>query len=91
VKVPTVHGEEEIKIKRGTQSGDKIRLKNKGIDNLRGLGRGDQILRIHVETPIKLTSRQEELLREFAEISGESVQPMTESFFNKMKKFISGL
>jgi molecular chaperone DnaJ len=90
VKVPTVYGEEEIDLKAGVQSGDRIQLRGKGVENIRGAGRGDQIILIHVETPVNLTTRQEELLREFAEIAGDQVQPMRASFFRKVKDFISG-
>lgn len=91
LKVPTVHGEETVTIKPGTQSGDVIQLKNRGVDNIRGHGRGDQVIQIHVETPTNLSARQEELLREFAEVSGDHVQPMRESFFKKVKDFLGGI
>jgi molecular chaperone DnaJ len=55
---------------------------------LRGSGRGDQLVRIIVETPRKLTSRQRELLEEFARSSGEDVNPMSKGFFDKVKEML---
>lgn len=72
IEVPTLNGVEKIKIPRGTQSGKVFRLKGKGFPRLRGYGRGDQIIETYVVVPTNLTKRQEELLREFASISGES-------------------
>ena len=72
IEVPTLNGTEKLKISRGTQSGAVFRLKGKGIPNLRGYGRGDQIIETLVKTPVNLNKKQEELLREFAKLSGES-------------------
>ncbi|MFB3926662.1 MAG: molecular chaperone DnaJ [Syntrophales bacterium] len=71
VDVPTLDGKEKLKIPKGTQSGKIFRLKGRGIQNLRGYGRGDQIIQTVVKIPTHLTKRQEELLKEFARISGE--------------------
>ena len=72
IEVPTLNGTEKLKISRGTQSGAISRLKGKGIPNLRGYGRGDQIIETLVKTPVNLNKKQEELLKEFAKLSGES-------------------
>lgn len=69
IEVPTLEGKEKIKIPRGTQNGNTLRLKGKGIPHLRGYGRGDQIIEIFVQTPVNLSRKQEELLREFEKIS----------------------
>jgi len=74
-----------MKIPPGVQSGKIFRLKGKGIQSLHGHGRGDQHVRIIVETPTNLNSRQKKLLEEFAEISGEDVNPITTSFLEKVK------
>lgn len=71
VEVPTLTGTEKLKIPRGTQSGKIFRLKGKGFPHLRGFGRGDQLIETVVTVPTNLNRRQEELLREFARISGE--------------------
>ena len=66
IDVPTPHGKVKMKIPAGTQSGNVFRLKGKGVADLRGYGRGDQLVRVVVETPRKLTASQRELLEEFA-------------------------
>jgi molecular chaperone DnaJ len=71
IEVPTLNGAEKLKISRGTQNGAIFRLKGKGIPNLRGYGRGDQIIETVVKIPINVNKKQEELLREFAKLSDE--------------------
>jgi molecular chaperone DnaJ len=88
VQVPTLDGSASVKIPAGTQSGQLFRLKGRGIADLNGYGRGDQIVRIVVETPRKLTPRQRELLEEFARLSGEEVHPMSKSFLEKVKSML---
>lgn len=89
LEVPTLIGTHEIKIPPGTQSGKVFRLKGKGIASLRGGGIGDQEVRVIVETPSHLSDKQKALLREFAQISGEKVSPMSSSFMQKMKKIFT--
>ena len=86
IEVPTIHGKVEMKVAAGTQSGTIMRLRGKGIPMLRRNGNGDQHVRIKVLTPQKLSSRQKELLKEFADLSGNKVNPEQESFFSKVKK-----
>ncbi len=69
IEVPTLEEKEKIKIPKGTQNGNTLRLKGKGIPHLRGHGRGDQIIEIFVQTPVNLNKKQEELLREFEKTS----------------------
>ena len=71
IEVPTLEGKEKLKIPRGTQSGKVFRLKGKGIERLRGFGRGDLLIETVVSVPTNLTKKQEELLREFARLSKE--------------------
>jgi molecular chaperone DnaJ len=66
VTVPTLDGEVEMDIPPGTQPGDVLRLKHRGIPSPRGAGRGDQQIVIQVTTPSRLTSRQKNLLKQFA-------------------------
>lgn len=68
IEIQTLDGSRNVKIPPGTQSGELIRLKGKGVPSLRGYGRGDLHIDIRVRTPENLDKRQEELLREFAEI-----------------------
>jgi molecular chaperone DnaJ len=63
-------------------------LKGRGIADLNGYGRGDEIVRIVVETPRRLSARQRELLEEFARLSGEEVHPLSRSFLEKVKSML---
>lgn len=68
IRVPTVHGEEELTVKRGTESGHVVTLKGKGVPQLRSRGSmGDHHVRLIVDVPRKLSDDQEKLLRSFAE------------------------
>lgn len=86
VDVPTLNGKARMKIPAGTQSGKIFRLRGKGIPNLRGGGRGDEHVRIIVETPTNLNSEQRKILEEFARSCGEEVNPITRSFMKKIKQ-----
>jgi len=86
--VPTLNGPTKLKIPGGTQSGQVFRLKGHGIPDLNGYGRGDELVRVMVETPRKLTARQRELLEEFARLSGEDVHPLSKSFLEKVKSVL---
>ncbi|MBI3092337.1 MAG: molecular chaperone DnaJ [Candidatus Tectomicrobia bacterium] len=90
LEVPTLEGSEAIEIPRGTQSGAVFRLPGRGIPSLRGYGAGDQILQITVRTPTKLSKRQEELLRELAEIEGESEDLQQDGKPGFLRQFIFG-
>lgn len=91
ISVPTLEQEVEMKIPEGTQTGAVFRLRGKGISYLNGGGRGDQHVRIKVVTPTKLNEKQRELLKEFAEASGEPVpQGVEKSFFKKVKDAFTG-
>lgn len=86
IEVPTLNGERiELKIPNGTQSGAAFRLKGKGIPNIRGYGKGDQIVRVIVKIPTKLSSKQMELLEEYARISNEEVAS-NKGFLKKVKE-----
>lgn len=71
MEVPGLEGIEKVKIEKGTQHGQKIRLKGKGIPRLRGSGRGDQVVEVAIEIPTDLNRKEERLLREFAKLRGE--------------------
>lgn len=66
IYVPTLEGKARLKIPAGTQSGTLLRLRRKGMPRLHGWGRGDQIVKVIVRTPTKLTRRQKEILTELA-------------------------
>ncbi|HET6442593.1 MAG TPA: DnaJ C-terminal domain-containing protein, partial [Phycisphaerae bacterium] len=84
VEVPTLDGRETITVTRGTQSGDLARLKGKGLPDVHEYGRGDILAQTIVEVPKRLTRRQKELLREFAETEKNGVLPIRESFLEKL-------
>jgi molecular chaperone DnaJ len=67
-----------------------MRLRSKGMPALRGTGMGDMLIELGVETPVNLTSRQKELLREFERLSEEN-NPEEASFFSKVKNFWDGM
>lgn len=88
IEVPAL-GEEKaanLKIPAGTQSGTTFRLRNRGMPNLRGGSKGDQLVRVTIEVPRKLSAQQRELLEQFAIASGEADEGKNskdESFFKK--------
>ncbi len=87
VEVPTIDGgRSRVKVPAGSQSGRQMRLKNKGMPALRGAGAGDMFIELAVETPVNLTSKQKELLREFEKLSEEN-NPQLSKFFSKVKGF----
>lgn len=90
IEVPTIHGKVKLKIPAGTQSGAQFRLKDKGVKNVHGYGMGNQYVVVKVVTPSKLTEKQKQLLREFAEISGDIPEEQGSSLFDKIKKKIKG-
>ena len=72
LEVPTLDGKVKYTVPAGTQTGTVFRLRNKGIQNLRGSGRGDQYVTVNVTVPTSLNSEQKDLLIQFAEASGDS-------------------
>jgi len=84
VTIPGLKESHEINIPQGLQSGEKIVLKGEGVPHLRSGRKGDLIVRVHVETPAKLNAEQKELLKKFAEVSGESLE--SKEFSPKKKK-----
>ncbi len=86
LEVPTLDGKVSMKVPSGTQPGAVFRLRNKGIPALRGSGRGDQLVKVHVEVPKKLSKEQEKLLEQFAAASNPENHPENKSFFDKVKE-----
>ena len=92
VEVPTVHGNVEMVIPAGTQTGKTFRLKGKGAPRLRGGSQGDQLVTVKIVTPTKLNNAQKEALLAFAKASGdEKVAPQKKGFFNKVKDVLEDL
>jgi molecular chaperone DnaJ len=91
IEVPTIDGgRSRVKVPAGSQSGKHMRLRGKGMPMLRGGGAGDMFIELAVETPVNLTARQKELLKEFDELS-EHNNPESSNFFSKVKSFWDGM
>lgn len=91
VDVPTIDGERtKIKIPTGTQTGQQLRVKTKGMTIMRSEARGDMYIEIFVETPVNLDKKQTDLMKQLGETlekSGQKHTPESEGFFQKMKEF----
>ncbi len=89
IEVPTLEGKEILRVPEGTQTGGTFRLRGKGLPSLRSSVRGDQFVRIFVEVPTKLSSRQREILEEFAEETDAEVSkgshPTIHGFMEKLR------
>lgn len=91
LEAPTVDGgRTRVKVPAGVQSGKQLRLRGKGMPALRGGGVGDLYIELAVETPVNLTTKQRELLKEF-EAEGKNNSPETQDFFSKVKGFWDGM
>ncbi len=88
--VPTLNGQASVKITPGTQTNTSFRLREKGLPDLRTGRRGDLLVNVQVEVPVKLTRDQERLLQEFAGTVTDKNHPVGESFFAKAKRFFTG-
>jgi len=87
IEVPTIDGgRSRVKIPQGSQSGRQMRLRGKGMPAIKSSQTGDMFIELAVETPVNLTSRQKELLREFENLS-EDNNPESKSFFSSVKSF----
>jgi molecular chaperone DnaJ len=85
LEVPTLNGKAQVVLPAGTQSGTIFRLKGKGIKNVQGYGWGDLHVRVLVEVPARLNGAQRAKLHEFAQLCDSSVNPKSQSFFEKAK------
>ncbi|MCB1340724.1 MAG: molecular chaperone DnaJ, partial [Pseudooceanicola sp.] len=91
IEVPTIDGGRgRVQIPAGSQSGRQMRLRGKGMPALRGGQPGDMFIELAVETPVNLTARQREILKEFDQLS-EDNNPETKSFFSTVKSFWDGM
>ena len=89
VEVPALEGKRaKVTIPAGTQSGHQFRLRGKGMPSMRGGGRGDMYIEAIVETPVNLSARQKELLKEFDDSGNHKrTSPQSHGFFSKVKEF----
>jgi molecular chaperone DnaJ len=93
ISIPTLDGSAKIRIPAETQSGTTFRLKEKGIKGVRSQMPGDLFCHVVVETPVNLTERQRQLLREFESISAQDsarFNPRAKGWFDKVKEFFEG-
>lgn len=89
IEVPTLDGSDTLKVTRGTQSGDVFKLAGKGMPDPHGRRQGDLLIQTIIETPKKINGRQEELLRELAELENSNVSPERKSFLDKIKDYLA--
>ena len=87
VEIPTLDGKVQMKVPAGTQSGKIFRLRDKGIKDIHTGVRGDEHVRVIVETPAITGDTQKRILQEFTRASGESTFPNSASFIRKLKSF----
>ncbi len=86
IEVPSLDGTQQLKIPAGTQYGSLFRIRAQGLPDIRSGRTGDQLVQVTIETPTNLKTRQEELLREFAEVENINVSPKAQGFFDKLKQ-----
>ncbi len=89
IQIPGLAGEVELKIPPGTQSGHAFRLRGKGIAHLNSFGRGDQHVRVIIETPTNLNKEQRRLIEEFAAASTAEIHPKAKSFWGKVRELFT--
>ena len=87
IKVPTLEGKATLKIPPGTQSNTVFRLRGRGMPALSRGPSGDQLIRVQIEVPSKLSAQQKEKLEDFAIACGDAENPISESFLKKAKGF----
>ncbi|MBR5485980.1 MAG: molecular chaperone DnaJ [Oscillospiraceae bacterium] len=87
ITVPTIDGKVKYDVPEGTQPGTVFRLRNKGVPYVNGKGRGDQYVKVIVEVPTSLSSKQKDMLREFEESMSEKNYNKRQGFFDKLKSF----
>ena len=93
IEIPTLEGSAKIKVPAETQTGQVFRLRGKGVKGVRSSYPGDLLCEVVVETPVRLTERQKELLRELEDINqkdGSRHNPRARSFLEKVREFFAG-
>ncbi|MBF0243689.1 MAG: molecular chaperone DnaJ [Planctomycetes bacterium] len=87
IDIPTLVGKNLMTIPPGTQSGQFFRLRGQGFPNVHGQGVGDQLVEVNIEVPRKLSKKQEELLKEYAQTEKVNVGPLHQSWIEKLKEY----
>jgi molecular chaperone DnaJ len=91
IDVPTLEGEEKLRIPAGTQPGKVFKLRNRGVPKLRSNGRGNQLVVVSVDVPRTLSVEQRQLFEQLAETLGTEVRLQERSFLEAIKEFLGGL
>lgn len=89
IEVPTLDGTDLLKIGRGTQSGEVFKLRGKGMPNPQGGRQGDLLVQTFIETPKKMSTEQEELLRKLAELEQKDVLPERKNFLQRLTDYFA--
>ena len=89
LEIPTLQGKQELSISPGTQSGEVFRVRGRGMPDPRSGRVGDLLVQTYIEVPKKLSKRQQELLRELAEVEQTQVSPHRKSFFEKLRDYFT--
>lgn len=87
IDVPSLEGAKQLTIPAGTQYGDVFRIRGQGLPDMRTGRKGDELIRVTIEIPRKLTEKQKELLTKFAESEDKNVSPESNGFFEKLKNY----
>ncbi|GMU91824.1 MAG: chaperone protein DnaJ [Candidatus Hydrogenedentota bacterium] len=90
IRVPTLTGTTDLRVPPGTQPGAEFRLRGMGIKDVRGYHKGDQVVRVQVEVPHRITKEQRELLERFQSLSNDKTYPLYQRFIEKVKKSLGG-
>lgn len=85
IDIPTLNGTEKVRIPRGTQTGKVLTIPGAGVASLRSRRKGDLLVQVFVKTPTELTPEQEDILRQFAELTDTEVKPKGKGFFERLK------
>jgi len=86
IRVPTLNGRARLKVPPGTQTNKIFRLRKMGIPHLHSSGRGDQWVRVIIETPVNLSAEEKQLLKRLEEVGRGNGQPKARDFFNKVRQ-----
>src|SRR4029078_3251979 len=89
IQVPTLGGPHELRVPAGTQSGDVFRVRGRGMPDPRGGSAGDLHVQTYIEVHKKLSTRQDKLLRELAELEKTEVSPNRKSFLERFKEYFT--
>ncbi|NLF31894.1 MAG: molecular chaperone DnaJ [Planctomycetes bacterium] len=87
IKVPTLDGPEKLEVAAGAQHGDVFTLSGRGLPDMRTRRRGDLLVQVAIEVPRKLSKKQRDLLRQYAETEEADVQPAKKSFLDKLAQY----